>query len=65
MSVGIAVPRPDVFVDNVRFVFVITTVVEVVILAVSFKGNTPDGNIELAPSMLETLQMLFTLACPP
>lgn len=43
-------PRPGVFQDTVRYLLVVTTPVEVVLLAVSSSGDT-SGQIALLPSI--------------
>jgi nuclear pore complex protein Nup155 len=52
VSVGLVRPKPNVFVASVRYLLVLTTPVEVVVLAVSFAGDDVDGEMILQPTAL-------------
>jgi hypothetical protein len=43
---------PTVFSEDVKYVLVLATPVEIVLLAVWFEDNTPQGEIHLEPSTL-------------
>jgi len=45
---------PTVFSEDVKYVLVLATPVEIVLLAVWFEDNTPQGEIHLEPSTLRS-----------
>lgn len=46
VSVGLVKPKPNVFQHgHVKYLLVLTTAVEVVVLGVRFSSTTPDGNV--------------------
>ncbi len=49
---GLVKPKAGVFVPSVRYLLVLTTPVEVVVLAVSFAGDDIDGDMILQPTAL-------------
>lgn len=50
VAVALVKPQPDVFVDDVQYVLVIATTVEVTLLAVTFPGNGVAGELCLTPT---------------
>ncbi len=61
-------PKAGVFVATVRYLLVLTTPVEVVVLAVSFAGDDPDGEMILQPTALsvptDEVNMLQVVGTP-
>ncbi|KAL6064256.1 Nucleoporin 155 [Balamuthia mandrillaris] len=52
VSVGLVTPKANVFVDEIKYLLVLATPVEIVILAVCFDGNTIFGELSLHPTQL-------------
>eukprot|EP00741_Cyanophora_paradoxa_P004261 tig00000789_g4137.t1 len=52
VSVGLVKPRPDVFVDEIKYLLVIATPLEIVLLGVCFQGGSPSGTLVLYPTQL-------------
>ncbi|XP_048479675.1 nuclear pore complex protein Nup154 [Plutella xylostella] len=46
VSVGLVKPRPGVFQSFVKYLLVLTTTVEIVVLGVTFSSSKPDGSTE-------------------
>ena len=68
VSVALVKPKADVFVENIRYLLVLTTPVEVVVLGVSFAGDSPDGEMVLQPTALsvpsDEVNMLQVVGTP-
>lgn len=43
VSVGLVKPKPDVFHEYIKYLLVLTTTVEIVVLGVKFSATKPDG----------------------
>lgn len=52
MSVALVPPKKNVFLESVEHLLVLATPVEVILLAVSFNGILPSGDINILPSRL-------------
>jgi nuclear pore complex protein Nup155 len=52
VSVGLVRTRPGLFVDSVKYLLIVATPVDVVTLAVSFAGDTVNGELTLHPTGL-------------
>lgn len=59
VSVAVVTPRPNVFVDSIRHVLVIATPQDIALLAITFTGNNPSGDMEMTPSMFDSLLVLY------
>jgi nuclear pore complex protein Nup155 len=61
-------PKPGIFVETIRYLLVLTTPVEVVVLGVSFSGDSIDGEMILQPTALsvpsDEVNMLQVLGTP-
>jgi nuclear pore complex protein Nup155 len=68
VSVGLVKPKAGVFVPTVRYLLVLTTPVEVIVLAVSFAGDDVDGEMILQPTTLsvptDEVNMLQVVGTP-
>lgn len=51
----------NIFIESVKYLLVIATPVEIVILAISFVGDSIDGDIILTPSNLLILIILLII----
>ncbi|KFB48176.1 AGAP007999-PA-like protein [Anopheles sinensis] len=59
ISVGLVAPKPGVFVSDVRYLLVLTTPVEIVILGVTFKdANNGTPNRSLSSQSTEEMQLM-------
>eukprot|EP00743_Colponemidia_sp_Colp-15_P008436 GILK01009170.1.p1 GENE.GILK01009170.1~~GILK01009170.1.p1 ORF type:complete len:1662 (+),score=272.64 GILK01009170.1:89-5074(+) len=47
VSAGLVRPKPNIFVDEVQYLLVLSTAVEVVLLGVCFSGNSTKGDMSL------------------
>lgn len=52
VSIGLAPPRPGVFVEDIRYVLVVSTPVEILLLGVCFG---PDGSLTLVPTEISVV----------
>ena len=43
ISVGLVKPKPDVFYPYIKYLLILTTTVEIVVLGVKFSATKPDG----------------------
>jgi Nup133 N terminal like/Non-repetitive/WGA-negative nucleoporin C-terminal len=50
VAVALVKPRPNVFIDDVRYLIAVATSVEVTLLGVTFSGNGPAGEVSLIPT---------------
>jgi len=50
VSVGLVTPKPNVFVEDIQHLLVLTTPVEIILLAVCFEGNSIFGELSIHPS---------------
>lgn len=68
VSVGLVRPKPGIFVETIRYLLVLTTPVEIVVLGVSFAGDSLDGEMILQPTALsvpsDEVNMLSIVGTP-
>jgi nuclear pore complex protein Nup155 len=52
ITAALVKPRPGVFVEEIKFVIVLATPVEIVMLGVVFEGDNVYGELQLYPSKI-------------